>query len=245
MTLRGSADFSVLPVGRSSSLRVAGNWPSPSFDGIALPQTQEVSETGFAAEWRISHLSRALPQTWSSAGPPLPEWQAAVIGVKFLDPVDFYRLSERSVKYGALFIALTFLVLFLFEVLLGLAVHPIQYLMVGVALVLFFLNLVAFAEVIGFAAAYAVSAFIVAAMISLYAAAVLRRRLWGSLLFATTAALYALLFVILRMEEAALLSGSLMLLAALALTMFLTRRIDWQSPAKPASPGTPASDAML
>ena len=247
MTLRGSSGFSLLPVGRNSSLHVAGNWPSPSFDGIALPRSQEVGEAGFAAEWQISHLSRALPQTWNSAASPLPEWQAAVVGVKFLDPVDFYRLSERSVKYGALFIALTFLVLFLFEVLLGLAVHPIQYLMVGAALVLFFLNLVAFAEIIGFAAAYAVSASIVATMISLYAAAVLRRRLWGSLLFATTGALYSLLFVILRMEEAALLSGSLMLLAALALTMFLTRRIDWQSPVKPArpTPGGPASDAML
>jgi inner membrane protein len=248
MTLRGSSSFSILPAGRNSSLRVAGNWSSPSFDGIALPQSQEVGEAGFAAEWHISHLSRALPQTWNSAGAPLPEWQAAVIGVKFLDPVDFYRLSERSVKYGALFIALTFLVLFLFEVLLGLAVHPIQYLMVGAALVLFFLNLVAFAEVIGFAAAYAVSAFVVAAMISLYAAAVLRRRLWGSLLFATTAALYGLLFVILRMEEAALLSGSLMLLAALALTMFLTRRIDWQAAVKPAAPSKhveAAGDAVL
>ncbi len=245
MTLRGSAALSVLPVGRQSRVAIAGNWPSPSFGGGALPRSQQVSDSGFAAEWRISHLSRKLPKSWDAAQTPALDWQAAV-GLRFIDPVDFYRLSERSVKYGALFIALTFLVLFLFEVLLRRAVHPLQYLLVGAALVLFFLNLVAFAEVIGFAAAYAVSAFIVAAMISLYAAAVLRRRLWGSLLFATTAALYALLFVILRMEEAALLSGSLMLLAALALTMFLTRRIDWQSPAKPASPpGTPASDAML
>jgi inner membrane protein len=120
----------------------------------------------------------------------------------------------------------------------------LQYLLVGAALVLFFLNLVAFAEVIGFAAAYAVSSLLVTGMISLYAAAVLRRRLWGSLLFAVTGALYALLFVILRMEEAAMLSGSLLLLAALAVTMFLTRRIDWQSPARPPA-RREVSDAAL
>jgi inner membrane protein len=243
MTLRGSAALSVLPVGRDSRIAMAGNWPSPSFGGSALPRDQEIYDSGFTAEWNISHLSRSLPKSWNAAQSPELDWQAAV-GVRFLDPVDFYRLSERSVKYGALFIALTFLVLFLFEVLLRRAVHPLQYLLVGAALVLFFLNLVAFAEVIGFAAAYAVSSLLVTGMISLYAAAVLRRRLWGSLLFAVTGALYALLFVILRMEEAAMLSGSLLLLAALAVTMFLTRRIDWQSPARPPA-RREVSDAAL
>ena len=235
VTLRGSAALSVLPVGRNSTLRMAGNWPSPSFDGSALPQTQEVDDTGFAAEWRLSHLSRPLPQSWSSSQ-PAPGWQDAAIVVKFLDPVDFYRLSERSVKYGALFIALTFLVLLLCEVLLGVALHPVQYLLVGAALVLFFLNLVAFAEVTGFAAAYGISALVVAGMISLYAAAVLRRYLWGGVLFATTAALYGLLFIVLRLEEAALLSGTLVLLTALGLTMYVTRRIDWYAPGAPPLP---------
>jgi len=245
MTLRGSAALSLLPAGRTSSLQIAGNWPSPSFDGITLPQAQEVGDSGFKAQWRISDLSRALPQSWNAVAVPPGYWRDSVIGVKFLDPIDFYRLSERSVKYGALFIALTFLVLFLFEVLLGLAVHPIQYLMVGAALVLFFLNLVAFAEVIGFAAAYAISGLVVAGMISLYAAAVLRRFLWGSVLFATTGALYSLLFVVLRMEEAALLSGTLVLLVALGLTMFLTRRVDWyaQAASVSRSAGQPESQA--
>jgi inner membrane protein len=190
-----------------------------------------VSGEGFSAEWRVSHLARALPQSWSSYQAPGPDWRNLVVGVKFLDPVDFYRLSERSVKYGALFIALTFLVFFLFELLLGVAIHPVQYLLVGAALVVFFLSLVAFAELVGFAAAYGLSALIVAGMISLYSAAVLRRRLWGGLLFALTAALYGLLFLILRLEEAALLSGTLVLLAALAVTMFMTRRLDWSVPA--------------
>jgi len=241
MTLRGSAALSVLPVGRTSSLKIAGNWPSPSFDGATLPQNQEVSDSGFSAEWHISHLSRPLPQSWSSFKSPHLPWQEAGVGVRFLDPVDFYRLSERSVKYGALFIALTFLVLFLFEVLLARAVHPIQYLMVGGALVLFFLNLVAFAEVIGFAAAYAISGLVVAGMISLYAAAVLRRYLWGFVLFAVTGGLYSLLFLVLRLEEAALLSGTLVLLVALGLTMFLTRKVDWYPPAASA-PGSVAAE---
>ena len=245
MTLRGSGSLAILPAGRQNSLRFAGNWAAPSFDGASLPQHHEVSAEGFSAEWRVAHLARALPQSWSSNQAPRPDWRELVVGVKFLDPVDFYRLSERSVKYGALFIALTFLVLFLFELLLGLAIHPVQYLLVGAALVVFFLSLVAFAEVVGFAAAYGLSALIVAGMISLYAAAVLRRRLWGGLLFAVTAALYGLLFLILRLEEAALLSGTLVLLAALAVTMFATRRLDWNGPvnrpapppAVPAAPG--------
>jgi inner membrane protein len=236
IALRGSAALSLLPAGRTSSLQVAGNWPSPSFDGASLPQTQEVGDDGFSAEWRISHLSRVLPQSWGSFQSPQIDWRESTVGVKFLDPVDFYRLSERSVKYGALFIALSFLVLLLFEVLLGLAIHPIQYLLVGGALVQFFLSLVAFAEIIGFAPAYAVSALIVAGMISLYAAAVLRRYLWGGVLFATAAALYGLLFVVLRLEEAALLSGTLVLLTALGLTMYVTRRIDWYAPGAPPLP---------
>lgn len=241
MTLRGSTALSFLPVGKRSSVEVAGNWPSPSFDGISLPQSQEVGGEGFSAQWRVSHLSRALPQSWiSTAGPP-SEWRDWVVGVRFLDPVDFYRLSERSVKYGALFIALTFLVLLLFEVVLGLPIHPIQYLLVGGALVMFFLNLIAFAEVIGFTAAYAVSALIVAGMISLYAAAVLHHFIWGGVLFAAAAALYGLLFVILRMEEAALLSGTLVLLGALGLTMYLTRRIDWYATAKLTPVAAPAA----
>ena len=231
MTLRGSAALSLLPAGRQSRLSIAGNWASPSFDGTSLPLRHDVSGEGFSAEWRVSHLARALPQSWSSYQAPGPDWRNLVVGVKFLDPVDFYRLSERSVKYGALFIALTFLVFFFFELLLGVAIHPVQYLLVGAALVVFFLSLVAFAEVVGFAAAYGLSALIVAGMISLYAAAVLRRRLWGGLLFALTAALYGLLFLILRLEEAALLSGTLVLLVALAVIMFATRRLDWSVPA--------------
>ncbi len=248
MTLRGSAALSLLPVGRQNNLKIAGNWRSPSFDGSALPQAQEVGGPGFSAEWRVSHLSHTLPQRWSSFDPPPSDWQDAVVGVMFLDPVDFYRLSERSVKYGALFIALTFLVLFLFEVLLGVAIHPVQYLLVGAALVLFFLNLVAFAEVVGFAAAYMLSATVVAGIISLYAAAILKRWRRAGLLFSVTAALYGLLFLVLRMEEAALLSGSLVLLAALALTMYATRNIDWSGFARvPAPPpgraGGKAEDA--
>lgn len=226
MTLRGSGQLALLPAGRRNSLAIAGNWASPSFDGTSLPQRHEVTAEGFSAEWRVSHLTRTLPQSWSGSQGPGADWRAMTVGVKFLDPVDFYRLSERSVKYGALFIALTFLVLFLFELLLKVSIHPVQYLLVGAALVVFFLSLVAFAEVAGFAVAYGLSALIVAAMVSLYAAAVLRRRLWGGVLFVVTSALYGLLFVILRLEEAALLSGTLVLLVALGVTMFATRRLD-------------------
>jgi inner membrane protein len=149
------------------------------------------------------------------------------VGDSFVQPVDFYLLSERSVKYGLLIVALLFLIYFLFEVLAGIVLHPLQYLMIGAALVLFFLSLVSFAEVIGFAAAYALSGALVVALISLYTAAILQRWLWAVLLAAAVSALYGLLYVILNQEEAALLSGTLVLFAALAATMYATRRIDW------------------
>jgi len=232
-TLRGSSRLALVPVGKSSVIEMKGNWHAPSFDGRALPVDRLVDEAGFSARWDIFHLSRPLPQSWV-AGPGVREshlaeerWDDLTVGASFLQPVDFYRLSERSTKYGLLVVALLFLAYFLFEVLSGVALHPLQYLMVGAALVLFFLSLVAFSEVLGFAAAYALSGLLVVAMIGLYTGAILKRRRWASLLGVMVTVLYSLIYLILNLEEAALLAGTLVLFAALGLTMFVTRRVDW------------------
>ncbi|WP_299624638.1 cell envelope integrity protein CreD [Pelagibius sp.] len=229
LTLRGSSRFSFVPVGKDSDLVLRGDWPDPSFDGRTLPIEHEVGDEGFSARWEISHLSRPLPQSWTSEDAAGIDWSRLSVGASFLEPVNFYLLSERSVKYGLLFVALLFLTFFLFELLAGIALHPLQYLMVGAGLVLFFLSLVAFAEVLGFAAAYGLSSALVAAMVSLYAAAILKRRLWAMLLCAMIVSLYALLFLILNLEEAALLGGTLLLFAALGLTMYVTRNVDWSN----------------
>jgi len=226
-TLRGSGRLAFLPVGKSSSLEMRGDWPAPSFDGRALPAQRDLRDDGFSASWSISHLSRPFPQSWTAADWQGTDWNTLAVGASFVQPVDFYLLSERSVKYGLLIVALLFLIYFLFEVLAGIVLHPLQYLMIGAALVLFFLSLVSFAEVVGFAAAYALSGAMVVALVSLYTAAILRRWLWAVLLAAAVSALYGLLYVILNQEEAALLSGTLVLFAALAATMYATRRVDW------------------
>ena len=210
-------------------------------------------DDGFSARWDIFHLSRPLPQSWTSDISPREsvaesDWYNLAIGASFLQPVDFYLLSERSVKYGLLIVSLLFLAFFLFEVLASIALHPLQYLMVGAALVLFFLSLVALAEIVGFAAAYAVSSILVIAMVGFYAAAILRRRLWAALLCVMIAGLYALIYLILNLEEAALLAGTLVLFAALGLTMFVTRKVDWFNARKAATPpesnAPPAADGL-
>jgi len=231
-TLRGSARLAFLPSGKRSQVTMRGNWPSPSFDGHSLPVAHEVRADGFSARWDVFHLSRPLPQSWSSDDVKGVDLRNLTLGASFLQTVDFYLLSQRSVKYGLLVVALLFLTFFLFEALAGVALHPLQYLMVGAALVLFFLSLVALAEVVGFAAAYALSAGLVAGMVAFYAAAVLKRRLWGGLLCVMVAALYALIYLILNLEEAALLAGTLLLFAALGLTMYATRNIDWYNVGK-------------
>mgnify|MGYP002277533491 CR=1 FL=1 len=245
-TLRGSSRLAFLPVGKRSVITLQGNWPSPSFNGHGLPVSHDVREDGFSARWDIFHLSRPLPQSWTSDARQIVDLKPFTVGAAFLQPVNFYLLSQRSVKYGLLIVALLFLTFFLFEVLAGIALHPLQYLMVGGGLVLFFLSLVSFAEVIGFAAAYGLSAALVAAMVSLYAAAILKRRLWAALLFAMIAGLYGLLYLILNLEEAALLAGTLLLFAALGLTMYVTRHVDWFNVGKtPPAPEENVEEAAL
>ena len=188
-TLRGSSRLAFLPSGKRSVIGMQGNWASPSFNGRSLPVKHDVREDGFSAQWDVFHLSRPLPQSWTADDWKQLDWNALTVGASFLQPVDFYLLSQRSVKYGLLIVALLFLTFFLFEVLAGIALHPLQYLMVGGGLVLFFLSLVAFAEVVGFAVAYALSGGLVALLVSLYAAAILKRRLWAGLLCAMIASL--------------------------------------------------------
>jgi inner membrane protein len=239
-TLRGSSRLSFVPVGKSSALEMSSDWPSPSFNGPTLPVEHSVGDDGFSARWDVFHLSRSLPQSWTSMEVPGIDWGRLAVGASFLQPVDFYLLSERSVKYGLLIVALLFLTFFLFEVLAGIALHALQYLMVGAGLVLFFLSLVALAEVLGFALAFGLSSCLVAAMIGLYAGAILKRRRWAVSLCAMILSLYALIYLILNLEEAALLAGTVVLFAALGLTMYVTRHVDWYNVKKlPSSNDAP------
>lgn len=215
------------PFGRQTRVDLRGDWPHPSFQGAWLPASREVHDGGFEARWQVPSLGRNFPQRWTGAGRFDQASRDARFGVDWITPVDPYRMAERSSKYAILFLTLTFLSLWLFEVRVGLRVHPIQYLLVGAALCLFFLLELALAEHLGFGPAYVLAASLVVALLAAYAGAVLRSPGRGALLGGGVTVLYAYLYVLLSQEGYALLAGSLMLTAVLAVVMAVTRRIDW------------------
>jgi inner membrane protein len=231
MTLRGSQSLSVAPVAVRTSTRIRSPWPHPSFYGAILPDSRTQGASGFDARWAVSYLGRNYPQQWKLEGLDRPALQnsigASAFGVRFYQPVDLYQLSTRTIKYAILFLSLTFLAFFLFEVFGQLRLHPLQYLFVGSALLLFGLLLVAISEHIGFARAYLVSAAATIALITAYSAYVLVKKARAALIGGLLCALYGALYVLLQMEDEALLAGTLALFAILAALMLLTRRVDW------------------
>ena len=224
--LRGTGRLAFVPSAEVFSSRVESGWRHPSFDGAYLPETREVSEAGFRAEWKVSHLARALPQMWDNADTSVQPSQSA-FGATFFQPVDFYQLVDRSLKYAILFIGLSFLVFFLVETVTGARVHVVQYLLAGAAQVIFYLLLLALAEQTGFAIAYLAAAGGCVGLTSLYAGSVLGTRKRALSVSAALTVLYALLYTLLNEEDYALLTGAVASFLALALTMFLTRKVDW------------------
>jgi inner membrane protein len=226
-TLNGSEGLSFTPFGRTTRVELAGDWPGPSFSGAWLPAEREVRDDGFRAAWRIPYLGRSYGQAWSSDAPPAGAIAASRFGVALHEGVDPYRMSERSVKYARLFVVWTLGVVWLLEALGHRRVHPIQYLLMGGAVCLFFLLELSLSEHLRFGPAYAVASAAVVAALGAYALAVLGRGRPAAALAAVVACLYGYLYVVLRDEDYALLFGSLGLFAALAGVMFLTRRVDW------------------
>lgn len=225
LQLAGSAQLAIAPAGESTTVTLDSPWPHPSFLGRFLPVERTVGSQGFQARWQVSQLARDFSRVLRADsvdddGRP----EALVIG--FIDPVNIYLQAERAVKYGVLFIALTFSAFFLVETLRRLAIHPLQYLLVGLALATFFLLLIALSEHLPFALAYAVSAAACIGLVGTYLAGVLGR-LQGAAFGVGIAALYGVLYGVLRSEDNALLMGALLLFVALAATMLATRRIDW------------------
>ncbi len=227
LRLAGTRQLHLVPLARHTAASLAAPWPHPSFDGGRLPTSHVVGPTGFRATWHALDLNRTYPQSWPEGADMASAVATSSFGVALLQPVDDYARNVRTGKYGLLFIALTFVALFLFEVLRRLRVHAVQYLLVGLALSCFYLVLLALSEVVGFDLAYLIAAVSVALVVGGYAAAVLATRRDGLLLGGGVAGLYALLYGLVVSERYALLIGSLGLLATVGALMFLTRRIDW------------------
>ncbi len=225
--LAGTERLQFLPLARSTTVDVAAPWGDPSFIGAGLPVQRRVASQDFTAHWQALDLNRGFPQTVLDSDLDAGRLGAAAFGVALYQPVDVYRSNERAGKYGLLFIALSFVAFFLFEVLKRLRVHPLQYLLVGLALATFYLVLLALSEQLGFGLAYALAAAAVVLMVGGYAAAVLATRRAGVLLGATMAAVYGLLYALVVSEQYSLLVGALVLLGVVGLLMYLTRRVDW------------------
>ena len=246
LKLDGTEALQLLPLARSTDVTMSAPWRDPSFVGAALPLEHQLDAHGFSAHWHLLDLNRSYGQHWTDAGGGMEQaLQASTFGVQLYQPVDVYQRNVRAGKYGLLFIAMTFVAFFLFEVLKRLRVHPVQYLLVGAALATFYVVLLALSEQIGFGAAYALAAAAVVAIVGGYAAAVLRARRAGLLLGGVLGLIYAMLYGLIAAEQYALLIGALVLLVMVALMMYLTRRIDWYAyvPTQ-ATPAAPAAGIM-
>lgn len=244
ITLRiaGTESFSVLPLARSNDVRIRSPWADPSFTGALLPARRSVTAKGFDAAWQVLDLNRAYGQQWDAAdGDVARRLEPSAFGVKLYQPGGVYQQNDRAGKYALLFIALTFVAFFLFEVLKGLRLHPVQYLLIGAAMTSFYVLLLALSEQIGFGPAYAVAAATVVLIVGGYAMAVLRARGAGCVLGGVLALVYAILYGLIGAEQYALLIGSVVLVAVVALLMYLTRRIDWYAHGVPSltKPDTP------
>lgn len=227
LSLNGSDSLQYVPLGDTTDVRMSSDWPSPSFLGNYLPRTREISDDGFSAAWQIASLGRALPSQWTDRDAQSPSAHSTAFGVSFYMPVSLYQLTLRATKYAVLFIGLSFVAYFLFEILAGLRLHPLQYLLVGFANAMFYLLLLSLAEHIGFGLAYFASALASAGLITGYSTAILGSRRRAFVIAAVLAALYAFLYMTLKAENYALLAGAAGLWVALAAVMYMTRRIDW------------------
>ncbi len=235
LKLRGSAALSFTPTGKNTEVRLRSPWPHPAFDGKYLPDTSaEIGKDGFAAHWKILSSSRAFPQVWKDNKVGI---ESAAFGVRLIQPADGYVKTERSVKYAILFIALTFIVFFFLEILQKRQVHPLQYLLVGFALCIFYTLLLSISEYTGFNTAYAIAAVATVSLIGCYVWSVFRSGATALGFTAALGGLYGYIYILIQLEDYALLFGSIGLFVILAILMYASRKIDWYGVQKPATQG--------
>lgn len=241
LELVGTAEFAVAPIADDTRVQLVADWPHPSFGGRFLPTSREVRKDGFSATWNVSSLATTAPNDFlnrvalcapsemdgARADTARPAGCIESFSIAFIDPVNPYTLSDRAIKYGLLFIALTFVAVGMTEVMRRVRVHPIQYLLVGCALSIFFLLLLSLSEHLRFDLSYAIAAAACVALLGVYARHLLGGARAGAVFAGGVAALYGALYALLQMEQTALVIGSVLLFTVLAGVMWMTRRIDW------------------
>lgn len=226
LNLNGSTGLYIVPVGKVTTTTFQSDWTTPSFGGDFLPEGHDISDEGFSASWKILDLNRSYGQVVGSDDRgAINSMSSSIFGVKFIQSVDQYQQNLRSVKYGILIILLTFVVVLFIELIKRNGVNPFHYLLVGLALVLFYALLLSMSEIWGFNLAYAVAALMTIIMITLHMVAILRNRKQGLLVGSLLAFLYVFVFLLIRMESYSLLVGSLGLFVILGVIMHYARRI--------------------
>ncbi|MCE0845616.1 cell envelope integrity protein CreD [Buttiauxella sp. A2-C1_F] len=226
LDLMGTKQLAVVPVGRNSQFNLTSNWPHPGFMGDFLPQQRTVTDSGFSASWQSTWFANNLNTNFYD-GQRVDVDRLPAFSVTVANPVDQYQLTDRAVKYAILLIGLTFMSFFLLETLTGLRVHPMQYLLVGLSLVMFYLVLLAVSEHIGFNGAWLLASLVCAGINGFYLKAVLNSGKASAMFTLGLLMLDAVLWQLLQSEDSALLLGTGVLFAALSAIMLLTRNIDW------------------
>ena len=224
LELNGMENLDFIPLGKFTEVNVSSTWSNPSFAGAFLPSVREVTEDGFTAKWKVNHFNRSYPQEWESKlYDPFP----SAFGVKLLVPVDEYQKTMRTSKYGLMIIVLTFLSFFLVELFSKKVIHPIQYLLVGLALLIFYSILLSISEYILFQYSYLISSLLVIALIGFYVKSIYKNRQIASIITGMLFMFYGFMYVILQLQDYSLLLGNIALFIILAAIMFFTRKINW------------------
>lgn len=242
LTLAGTSSFAIAPVGDESEIRIASSWSHPSYGTAWSPDRQEVASTGFTAAWHVTSIATGGQPTWNQlAATPGRLATAKAAGVTLFDPVNVYALSYRATEYAFLFVLFTFAALALAEAIAGVRIHPVQYALVGSAVAVFFLLLIALSEHVAFAVSYASAATACVLLLTFYLRHPLGNAARTAVFFAIFAGLYAALYLLLQSEDNALLAGSLMVFALLAFAMIATRKKDWSTLARAVPQAAPAA----
>lgn len=228
MKFNGSESVQFIPIGKTTNIKIDSDWKSPSLMGTfaANEENKKVDSTGFHAEWKLLEINRPFSQQYEESVPNLNEY---LFGVRLLETVDQYQQNERASKYGFLVIGLTFLVFFLIQSISKINIHIFQYTMIGLALVMFYTLLISITEHSTFSLAYLIAAIAVIVMIVLYSISILKNKKFPMFIGVSLTALYSFIFVIIQLEDYALLVGSIGLFAILGAVMYFSKKIDWNS----------------
>ena len=225
LNIKGSNNLMFAPIGKTNHTQLISPWTNPSFSGNFLPnKPATITESGFEAEWKILHLNRNYPQIWKDRTYSLSDSE---YGVKLLQSTDSYAKTERSVKYAILFIALTFALYFFIEILQKRKIHPLQYMLVGLALCVFYTLLLSFSEYISFNYSYLIATTATVILIALYTKSAFRKWTIGGAFGLVLGSLYSFIFILIQLQDRALLFGSIGLFVLLAIAMYYSRKIDW------------------